>query len=193
MDWKEYNIEPGEQNFSPQDPLGLLFNGDFEFWVVFHHSCYYSQADWFYDPDWYDVNKLAMLTQIYTPNNYLAYGAGFMPGNFKNKILVTPYTNYPGSDWQTKRSDSLAVDTYDKLQGAEALHGVVRRKRNRVDYTFGYKGESLSLSHNFKLPWWALPIFRRTGTYMGGENNSQGEYGGKASQKMKLWLKFQKL
>lgn len=75
----EYTIQPGQQNFSPPDPLGLTTRRGFRFRVAFHHSCYYSFQDWELDRDWFDVNKLTMLTLFYTPNNHLAYGAGFMP------------------------------------------------------------------------------------------------------------------
>jgi len=194
--WIEYNIRAGERNFSPMEPFWPGLARQFEFWVAFHHSCYYSKEDWTldYDMDWHDVNKLAMLTLAYTPNNHLSYGAGFMPGNISREILVTPYTNYPGSNFVTRRTDSLPVQTAGSLEEAQAaekvLYGRVTRNSRAVHYTFERGEARLETSHPFRTPWYMPWVSRRAGTWMGGKNNAPGPYGGKASQDMKLWLEF---
>jgi len=37
MDWTEYNIQEGQQNFAPADGLGLTWRGEFWFRAAFHH------------------------------------------------------------------------------------------------------------------------------------------------------------
>ena len=195
MKWIEYNIRKGEKNFTPSEPwLPGLAKG-FEFWVAFHHSCYFSWADREFDGDWKDVMKLRMLTLAYTPNNHLSYGAGFMPANGFGYILTTPYTNYPGTDFQTRREDSVKVKTVGtlpeaQLEAGSMAYGRVTRNSRKVFYHFECGNEELNVSHDFRLKWWQPWISRLTGTWAGGANNSPGRYGGEASQDMKLWLNF---
>ena len=197
-DWTEYTISAGERNFSPMEPFWPGLAREFEFWAAFHHSCYFSYLDdWQGDRDWFDVNKLAMLTLAYTPNNHLAYGAGFMPGNISREILVTPYTNYPGSNFVTRRTDSLPVQTSGSLEEAQAdgkvLYGRVTRNSRQVYYGFSIAGRRMEVAHDFRTPRFLPWISRWAGTWIGGEDNSPGEFGGRASQDMKLWLKRQAL
>lgn len=189
INYTEYNIKAEQSNFTPVEPFLPGLGKSFEFRVVFHHSCYFSWADWDFDKDWKDVNKLIMRTLAYTPNNHLSYGAGFMPANIENEILVTAYTNYPGTDFQTARDKSLSIPTYESLQGATPFVGRVIRKRKSVQYYFEHGKRKLEMvEHKFKMPRFLPWVGRWTGTYMGGANNAPGEYGGKASQNMKLWL-----
>ena len=195
MDYKEYNISPGQSNFRPQDPIGLTRKRNFRFKVAFHHSCYFSLQDYEDDQDWYDVNKLALATLAYTPNNHNAYGLGFMPADEAGKILVTPYTNYPGTDFTTERKESVSVGTAETLM--EAIHaglvveGAVKRDRRNVYYELSLNGQALKVDHPFKLKWFMPWIARRAGTSMGGANNSPGRFGGQAHKDMKLWLGFE--
>jgi len=192
---KEYNISPGQSNFRPLDPVGLSRKKDFRFQVAFHHSCYFSLEDYEDDRDWEDVNKLVMATLAYTGNNHNAYGVGFMPDSEAGKILVTPYTNFPGTDFTTNREESISVGTAASLM--EAIHaglvveGEVRQDRRKVNYEIMLNGQRLEVSHPFKSKWFMPWIARRVGTYMGGANNSPGRFGGQAHKDMKLWLAFE--
>lgn len=182
---KQYTILPGRQNFAPAEPVWPRLGPGFRFRAVFHHSCYWSWADWGYDRDWYDWNKLAGLTWFFTPNNHTSALVAWRPGNVKGKIQVAPYVNYPGAAWTV--GDTLTVDT-GADENAPELLGNVYVGRRGIIYRLWYGDESLKQEIPFKRPWpW---ISRQVGTWIGGGNDKEGPYGGEATQEMKLWLDF---
>jgi len=182
---KQYTIHPGRQNFTPSEPPWPRLGPGFTFEAVFHHSCYWSWADWGFDRDWYDWNKLTGQTWFFSPNNHTSALVAWRPANLKGKIQVAPYLNYPGSVW--KVGDTLTVDTQDNEHGSR-LTGSVYAGKREVIYRMAYEEQRLEMVFPWKRKWpW---ITRQVGTWIGGGNDKEGPYGGEATQEMKLWLGY---
>jgi len=173
-----YTIKPGQWNFRPLEPIRPRFGAKgFYGSVVFHESAWF---DWGDDKDEKDWNKLKGLTAYFGPNNRHSVIIGWRPTDEKNVFELTPYTNYPRSAATYEREGI-------KVRAGEEVFFECDINAFSADYVIKTdSGAILRATHNF----WKRWIYREIGTSIGGANNSPGEFGGKATQEMKIEIDF---
>lgn len=173
---KEYNVKKGNQNFKPNESLWPVMNPKgFKLDAMIDSSCWYSLEDWNNDRDWFDYNKLKGITNYFTANNHTSALIAWRPHTEPYKFQIAAYTNYPKSGWTIGKPVTVAANT---IFSCEA--DLTKKK-----VTYSIQGQTTE--HAFAKRIW---MARRTGTWMGGANNSDGPYGGAASKDMKMWIEF---
>ena len=177
--FKRYEIKKGQQNFSPKESWNPIYRPKgFRLTAVLDESCYYSNEDWTlnFDRDWNDWNKLKGVTNYFTLNNHTSALIAWRPDEKKNHFQFVAYTNFPKTNWIV--GEPVIVEAGQEF----SAEGILSRRR--VNYTIqGQKTE-----HPFARRLW---FGRETGTWIGGANNSEGPFGGEASQDMKMWINFE--
>lgn len=172
-----YKIEPGEQNFTPnENPMPRSGNK----WTValeFNPNCYWPIDDWEGDLDYLDWNKGKGVTGYFSANNNNTAMIAWRPAkDSPGFIEIAAYTN--------DRSGGLEVTPLGKIfHGVNASVDIYTYSRS-VHYV--YMGKEVR--HDFDGAW----LYRETGTWIGGANNSPGKYGGEATQTMGMYASLYK-
>jgi len=163
-----YTIKPGQWNFRPLESWRPRFVvRGFSGWAKFDESAWF---DWEGDRDARDWNKLKGLTRYIGANNHHSAIIAWRPAEERGVFEVAAYTNYPGARW--------IVGELVKAKAGEKVHFEAVIYKRKVQY----KIQSSLTGHDFR----RCTIMREIGTSIGGANNSPGEYGGKATQEMKI-------
>lgn len=176
---RQYNVKKGKQNFSPNESLWPVYRPKgFQLTAVLDSSCWYSQEDWTtdLDRDWYDWNKLKGVTNYFTANNHTSALIAWRPDEKENHFQIAAYTNFPKTNWIV--GEPVIVKAGQEF----SAEGMISRRK--VNYTI----QDQKTEHPFARRIW---FGRETGTWIGGANNSEGPFGGEASQDMKMWIDFE--
>lgn len=181
MTWIEYTIQPGQSNFRPvENPMPRWANG-FKIEARLDESCWWSEEDWQYDKDRQDWNKLKGLTWYFSSNKRCSAMIVWRPGKLENVFEITAYTN-------DKRGNFTVTGNPVEVYAGENFQASAEFGRRAIQYNISSFGRTSIYTHAWRRPW--LRIYREVGTYVGGANNSPGQYGGQATQPMKMWAKF---
>jgi len=173
----KYTIKKGKQNFKPLDNFLPKFGKKrFEVTFVFDESCYYSLNDWGGDNDFYDLNKLKGVTNFFSANNKQSVMLAWRPvKDALNTFDIFAYVNQKNGDFSYSWLGHV-------MAGIEETFWLEWEKSKAI---FGWKNETY-WEEEIKRPC----VMRGIGTWIGGENNSKGEFGGVASQDMSLIAKM---
>ena len=180
-EFKQYDIKEGQQNFSPKESFWPIYRPKgFRLTAILDESCWYSKEDWTldYDKDWHDYNKLKGVTNYFTLNNHTSALIAWRPNKEPYHFDIAAYTNFPKTNWII--GEPVIVEAGQEFSAEGLL------SRRKVSYTI--QGEKTE--HSFAKRLW---FGRETGTWIGGANNSEGPFGGEASQDMKMWIQFNML
>lgn len=180
---KPYWIEPGQQDFQPFEiPCIVPVRGfrtlkDITWNFQFNKNCWYN---WLPDKDQHDWNKLVGLTDFFTANNKTSIMVVFRPFVEKEGFMeLTLYANDSSGKFEyIKTMMVVPVETPIKAvltplpdrmwELSIECEGKIKKGRLKLD-------KAPSLMRGIKL-------------WMGGDNNSEGQYGGKSSQRMDILL-----
>ena len=178
-----YEIRAGQQNFQPKESIWPQFSVDgFQLAVRFPAESWVGLGEWEDDGDWYDWNKLKGVTDYFSPNNrnsaLIAWRWGVAPNTFQ----LTAYTNQKDGSW------TITGKPVTIYAGEVAYCQAITNRKN-VYYEIEYFGNTTEYNHKWKRPW--LWVAREVGTWIGGENNSPGPYGGEAAKDMSIDIDFQ--
>lgn len=178
---KRYDIKKGRSKFTPwQFPYPVRTKKLFlNYQIRFSDSCWY---DWRngtdQDQDQYDINKIGGVADLFQFRNHNSFRFGWRPAKERNVFELLTYEkdrngNFDFDVLATVKSGDLAQLTLyntDRLR-ITAQSPTTPKKTiftKPLDFKFG----------------------RVSNLHFGGENNSEGEFGGVASQDMSLELKF---
>lgn len=175
---KQYWVEEGKQDFQPSEipciiPLRLLKDITWNF--SFSANCWYN---WLPDKDHYDWNKLFGVTDFFTANNRSSVMEVFRPfAESEGFMELAMYTNDSRANF--KQSNVLLVcpvkeEVMSKLTPLSNRNWKldIQCKDKKVE-------QIMSLDKN---PF----LLRCIKLWIGGADNSNGIYGGKASQRMDI-------
>lgn len=178
---QQYTIKKGQKNFRPYElPYPYWKPSGFEVQFKFHPGGWCSLADWDFDRDWYDWQKLAGLTRFFSANNKQSAMYAFRFGEEEETYELAAYLN--DSAGQRIVSNPIVIRTGVYAQGFCSFEN-----ENHVRFWARQEDESyLNFQHGFRRP----KLMRRVGTYPGGRNNSEGPHGGRAVKAMQIELDF---
>lgn len=179
---KTYTIHPGSKNFAPKESFWPFRASGFRLACRLEPSCWWSAEDWEGDRDRADWNKLKGITWAFSANNKCSAMTAWRPGKLENVFEITAYTNDRRGGW------TITGDPVEVYAG-EVFYCDVTIFDDAVRYEVSYFGNVTEYVHPWHRPW--LPYYRETGTWIGGEDNSPGPYGGKATQYMEMEIDFE--
>ena len=183
MSFTKYTIYPGNKNFDPSEPIWPFRASGFSIACRLTESCWWSPEDWEGDRDRADWNKLKGITYAFSANNKCSAMIAWRPGKLENVFEITAYTNDRHGGW-------TVTGTPVEVYAGEVFYCSARVYDDAVRYEISYYGNINEYTHPFRRPW--LKLYRETGTWIGGENNEPGPYGGRATQNMVMWIDFQR-
>ncbi len=175
--WVEFQVEEGRQNFTPSESI-LPFRiqeDSLRIRMLFDPSAYWSLDDWEGDRDYFDWNKGIGFTAALSANNKNAVFVGWRPSTQKPfTIEVVAYVNDQNRSWNI--SEILYVRPIDTITLEVGL------EKDSVNYTLSGGVRVIKGTLPWRRPWYRY--YRRSGTWIGGANNSPGQYGGEATQRI---------
>jgi hypothetical protein len=163
-------LKKGRNNWRPWGipwPLILPWFKAIKYTVNFDSSCWYN---WLPDKDQDDINKGGGFTEMFSLNNASAYMWGWNPlASEKDVFRIWAYRN---------REDR----TFEFVMLGTVKAGKDFDVEVKTDGTVVFLNGEAITQHKFPSPkfWFARMITE----HFGGENNSEGPYGGVASQDM---------
>lgn len=183
-----YTIKAGKQNFKPREPIFPRCAKGFEIKALLDESCWWSSEDWQGDRDRQDWNKLAGITSAFSANNKRSAMIAWRPADAPNTFLLTAYTNDKKGGWQHGRTGLEAITVHAGETFKAEVFINEELLRYEADYRIITARGEFWCNHKFDKP--LFNFYRRIGTWIGGANNSPGDFGGEASQDMSLELDF---
>lgn len=190
--FKYLTVKEGDHNFKPIEPI-LPFGANVHFFKMDMHlypSAYWSTDDWTYrapdgsaqlDRDYFDWNKGPGITRATNANNKTSVMIGWRPlGVVRNAWEVCVYFNNPDGSFNQSRPLILVHP------GVVELH--LHWEKNKIKYSLVSNSDRLNAGrvdgeYSMRRPRLG---YRWTGTWMGGDNNSPGPFGGPAFQDMQM-------
>lgn len=171
----KYTIKEGQKDWSPMEFPWPYFPKAGSQWIIdveFTESCWYN---WLPDMDQHDWNKIGGVTNMFSLNNVDSALIGWRPiPEQVNRFELVPYFNI-GSSFV------IGNDAYEIEAGDRARSTIIYLGNKVFSIQIGY---APAHSEQLKRFW----IGRRIGMNMGGANNSEGPYGGEASQDMEMYV-----
>lgn len=174
---RRYKIKTGKKKFTPwQCPYPVRTKELFlNYQIRFDNSCWY---DWGIDKDRYDINKIGGVSDLFQLRNNNSFRFGWRPSYDRYKFELLAYEKDKNGDFGfyglgTVMSGDVAKLT---LYNTDKLRITAESPTSPKDTIF-------TKPLDFKLG-------RVSNLHFGGEDNSEGKFGGVASQDMSLELKF---
>jgi hypothetical protein len=128
-------------------------------------------------------NKLKGFTHYFSLNNKNSVIIAFRPSLTPGYMSLSPYINDKHGNAIYEFSDN----TFE-VQCKSRTKIEVNIFKRHVDFEFKNETNVKKYKYSFKRP--RVPIWREVGTSIGGEDNSSGDYGGRATQRMTLHAKL---
>lgn len=166
----EYTVFEGKQDFQPNDTDLIPGSPKKVTWVVtFYPSCYYN---WLPDNDHYDMNKGGGWTEAWTANNKNTIMWAWRPAADTTLMEYVAYYNNPNGGFQFLTEVFRVGLDEEFWVTIEPINGTWVFSSTHIEPF----DTEIEVSNSVRL----------VGLWIGGANNAEGPYGGKASQDMTL-------